>query len=232
MPPPLPPARRVGPPLAPSRPSPPKFASAPGSGCGPVALPGDGGAKNSRATAGPESDLGIDDAKSNAQRPPDSLQRINQFLQSIGDLASACSAWQVGSGAAIAIARMLDARGVVIHHHDRQRRLIRIIGVEGRNAVELLGGACVTDDDYVATAVLSSGRPLALRLRDELPWFAPPRFGELGASRSIVALPIMSGAGCVAIIEIVDADERREASIADVCDLVTEQLLRVLSPAA
>ena len=127
------------------------------------------------------------------------------------------------------MARTLEARGVLIHHYDQQLRELRIIGVDGPNTEELLGSVGNADDDFVATNVLSSGGTMRVRVDGELPGLAPQRLRALGTSRSIVAVPVMSVDGCVAIIELVDVDERCEPIISDICELLSEQLLRVLA---
>lgn len=128
------------------------------------------------------------------------------------------------------IARTLDARGVLIHRYDERARELRVIGVDGPMTEELLGSIGNVDDDFIAANVLAGGRKVKVCVDGELTELTPQRLRALRTSRSIVALPIMGVDGCVAIIEIVDVDERCEAIISDVCELLSEQLLRVLAP--
>lgn len=127
------------------------------------------------------------------------------------------------------MARTLDARGAIIHQYDPQTRELRIIGVDGPNAEDLLGSIANVDEDFIATNVLCSSQTMTVRVDGELPELAPQRLRALGTSRSIVAVPIMSGARLVALIELVDVDERCEQIIAEVCNLLHDQLLRVES---
>jgi hypothetical protein len=128
------------------------------------------------------------------------------------------------------MAKTLDARGVIIHRYDASARELRIIGVSGANTEELLGTVGDVDDDFIAMNVLASGQRMRVRVDGALPELTPRRLRALGTSRSIVALPVMRGPVCAAMIELVDVDEQCEPIIADVCELLGEQLLRVLAP--
>jgi hypothetical protein len=130
------------------------------------------------------------------------------------------------------LAKTLDARAVVIHRYDARVRELRIIGIEGPNSDGLLGSVANADDDFVAMNVLASEQTMTVRIDGELPELAPRRLRALGTSRSIVALPIMRGTACIAVIELVDVEERSVPIIADVCELLSEQLRRVLTPAS
>lgn len=154
------------------------------------------------------------------------------MLESINRIRASSTAWQVAAGCAAVMARTLDARGVIIHAHDPRARELRIIGVDGPNTEGLLGSVAHADEDFVAINVLASGGTTRVRVDGKLPELTPQRLRAVGTARSIVAVPIMSAAGCVAIVELVDVDERCEQIITDVCDLLSEQLLRVLAPAS
>jgi len=174
----------------------------------------------------------LEDTKPMPKASIESLKRIHSLLESINKIRSASTAWQVAAGCATVMARTLDARGVIIHAHDPRARELRIIGVDGPNTEELLGSVAHADDDFVAINVLASGGTMRVRVDGELPRHSPPRLRAVGTSREVVAVPIMSAAGCVAIVELVDVDERCEPIISVVCELLSEQLLRVLAPAS
>ena len=159
----------------------------------------------------------------------DSLKRIHALLESINKIRAASTAWQVAAGCAAVMAKTLDARGVLIHRYDEAARELRIIGVDGADTEELLGSVASVEDDFIAVNVLASGARMKVRVNGELPELSPRRLRALGASRSIVAVPIMGAGGCVAIVELVDVDEGCEPIISEVCELLSEQLLRVLS---
>jgi hypothetical protein len=108
-------------------------------------------------------------------------------------------------------------------------RELRIIGVDGPKTDELLGSVSNVDEDFIGTNVLASGTKMRVRVDGALPELSPPRLRVLGTSRSIVAVPVMSGDTCVALIELVDVDERCEALVSEVCELLGEQLRRVLT---
>ena len=87
------------------------------------------------------------------------------------------------------------------------------------------------DDDFVAINVLTSRAMMRVRVDGELPGHAPLRLRALATSREIVAVPVMSGADCVAIIELVDTNERCKSILPLICGLLGEQLVRVLARA-
>jgi hypothetical protein len=162
----------------------------------------------------------------------EALKRIHSLLESINKIRAAKAAWEVAGGCANVIARTLDARGVIIHACDERARELRVIGVDGADAAELLGSVGHIDEDFIAMNVLASGRKMKVCVDGELPELTPKRLRALGTSRSIVAIPIMGARGCVAILEIVDVDERCESIISEVCELLGEQLVRVLAAPA
>lgn len=136
--------------------------------------------------------------------------------------------WQAAGVCATALANALGARSVVIHAHDLARREIRAIGGHGANAADLLGATSSSDDDFVASTVMCNGKPLVMRIDGELPRLAPERLGVLGAKRSFVAVPALSWGRCVALIEIVDADDRLVGRVADSAAYVAERLAEFL----
>ena len=68
-----------------------------------------------------------------------------------------------------------------------------------------------------------------MRFDGELPRLAPRRLELLGAPRTLVAVPAMAWGRCVAMIEIIDADERFAPRVADAAGYVAERLAAYLS---
>lgn len=71
---------------------------------------------------------------------------------------------------------------------------------------------------------------MTVRVDGELPRFLPERLRGFGASRSIMATPIMSFGRCVAIVELVDVEARCEKIVTNVCGMVREPIVRALMP--
>jgi hypothetical protein len=142
------------------------------------------------------------------------------------------STWQAGSVCAGVLGRALGARAVVIHAHDLQSHELRTIGTHGDADVELLGAAVSSDDDLIASAVICNEKAVTMRFDGELPRHAPHRLGVVGAPRTLVAVPGMAWGRCVAIIEVIDADERLASRVADSTAYVAERLAQFLSAAA
>jgi hypothetical protein len=139
------------------------------------------------------------------------------------------SSWQAASVCASALARALGARAVVVHAHDLARRELRAIGVHGDRTADLLGSLDLSDDDLVASAVICNEKAVTMRFDGELPRLAPRRLTILGAPRTLVAVPAMAWGRCVAIIEIIDADDRFASRVADSAAYVAERLAAYLS---
>jgi hypothetical protein len=140
--------------------------------------------------------------------------------------------WQAASVCAAALTQALGARSVVIHAHDLTTREIRVIAAHGGSATDLLGSIESADDDFVASTVVCNGKALVMRFDGELPRLAPERLGALGAKRSLVAVPALAWGRFVALIEIVDADERLATRVADSGAYVAERLAEFLSERA
>jgi hypothetical protein len=138
------------------------------------------------------------------------------------------SAWQAASICAASLGRALGARAVMIHTHDRTRRELRTIGVHG-TSTDLLGASGSSDDDFVAATVLCNETPMTMRLDGGLPRVAPCRLGIAGASRTLVAVPAMAAGRCIALIEVIDADERWSPCVAATAAYVAERLAEFLS---
>jgi hypothetical protein len=142
------------------------------------------------------------------------------FARSTGEAAEMC---------AETLARALGARTVVIHTHDLSNRELRAVGAHGDGDFDIIGSAEPSDDDLVASAVICNQKSVTMRFDGELPRVAPKRLHAVGAPRTVVAAPAMSWGRCLAIVEVIDADERYAARVADSASYVAEQLARFLS---
>ena len=127
------------------------------------------------------------------------------------------------------LARALGARAVVIHTHDLERRELKAIGAHGDADIEVIGTSSPSDDDLVASAVLCNQKSVTLTFDGDLPRLAPERLHAVGAPRSVVAVPAMAWGRCLAIIEVIDADERYDDRVADSAAYVAERLAEFLS---
>jgi hypothetical protein len=159
------------------------------------------------------------------KRTRDDFLSIYKLGAAIDSLAADATSWQVAGRCASALADVLQARAVVIHHHDVLRGQVRSIGVHGPNAGDLLGTITNVDDDYVVSAVLANKTPLMLRIDGELPRFVPDRHRLLGTTRALAAFPVVRVDACVGIIEVAGVAEQRRQSITDACALVAQRLV-------
>ena len=148
------------------------------------------------------------------------------------DLVYADSPWQAARLCASALGRALGARSVIVHAHDLATRELRAIGVHGDGEFDVLGSSDPSEDDLVASAVICNEKPVTMRFDGELPRLAPRRLGMIGAPRTLVAVPAMAWGRCVAVIEIIDADERFAGRVADSAAYVAERLAAFLSDRA
>jgi hypothetical protein len=142
------------------------------------------------------------------------------------------NAWQAADVCAATLARAVGAKAVVVHAHDLLRRELRAIGVFGPRAHDVLGSLEPSEDDFVASAAICNQKPLSMKFDGELPRLAPARLGTVGAERSLVAVPVLAWSRCVALIEVIDADEIYEARVADAIAYVAERLAEFLSERA
>jgi hypothetical protein len=145
------------------------------------------------------------------------------------DLNYAESHWQAARLCATALGRALGARTVIVHAHDLATHELRAIGVHGDGEFDLLGTADHSEDDLVASAAICNQKPVTMRFDGELPRLAPQRLSLVGAPRTLVAVPVMAWGRCVALIEIIDADERYASRVADSAAYVAERLAAFLS---
>lgn len=141
------------------------------------------------------------------------------FARSAGEAAEMC---------AETLAKALGARAVVIHRHDLLSRELRAIGAHGDGDFDIIGSAEVSEDDLVASAVICNQRSVTMKFDGDLPSVAPKRLHHVGAPRTVVAAPAMSWGRCLAIVEVIDADERYAARVADSATYVAEQLAQFL----
>jgi hypothetical protein len=148
------------------------------------------------------------------------------------ELNYADSHWQAARLCATALGRALGARTVIVHGHDLVTRELRTIGVHGEGEFDLLGGAEGSEDDLVASAVICNEKAVTMRFDGELPRLAPKRLGMIAAPRTLVAVPVMAWGRCVALIEIIDADERLASRVAGSAAYVAERLAEFLSERA
>jgi hypothetical protein len=166
------------------------------------------------------------DASSSPHDPADVI------FDGLYEIEFADTSWQAAGVCAATLARALGARAVIIHAHDLVRRELRAIGVHGPHASAVLGTTEASDDDLVASAAICNEKPLTMRFDGELPRLAPVRLETIGAARSLVAVPVLAWGRCVALIEIVDADELYEARAQDAAAYVAERLAEFLSERA
>jgi hypothetical protein len=164
--------------------------------------------------------------------PPAKRDPIATLLEDIGDLELFGSAWQAAGICAAALVKALGAEAVLVHAVDAQAAELRIIGVHGAKTRNLLGECATVEDDFVGSTVASNGRPMTMRFDGELPRVAPPRLGLVEAKRSLVAVPVMASSGCVAVIEVVDADESLASKVAVACGHVAERMLKLFAARA
>lgn len=157
------------------------------------------------------------------------LDPTEVLFEGMYELENVDSSWQAASVCAAVLARALGARAVLVHSHDLVRRELRAIGVHGERTADLLGASELSDDDLVASAVICNEKPVTMRFDGELPRLAPRRLAILGAPRTLVAVPAMAWGRCVAIIEIIDADDRFAGRVADAALYVAERLAAYLS---
>jgi hypothetical protein len=141
------------------------------------------------------------------------------FAKSAGEAAEMC---------AETLAKALGARAVVIHRHDLMSRELRAIGAHGDGDFDIIGSAESSEEDLIASAVVCNQKSVTMKFDGELPSVAPKRMHHVGAPRTVVAAPAMSWGRCLAIVEVIDADERYAARVADSATYVAEQLAQFL----
>jgi hypothetical protein len=130
---------------------------------------------------------------------------IARLRERVGELEFFATSWQAAGVCAAALAESVDAKAVLVHVIDADRRALRTIGVHGKKASDLLGATVSTTDDRVAATVVTNKKAMALRFDGTLPQAAPERFRRTGTSSRLLAVPVTVGGRCVAIVEILDA---------------------------
>lgn len=126
------------------------------------------------------------------------------------------------------LARALGARAVIIHMHDDGHSELRTLAAHGPRTAALVGSTEPSEDDFIGGAVLCNGKPVSMSFDGELPMLAPRRLKVIGVNRSVVAVPAMIWKRCVAIIEVVDADERYAPRTSDAASYVAKRLAEYL----
>jgi hypothetical protein len=138
-------------------------------------------------------------------RTPDAI-----LFDAADDLENARTVREAADICAVALTAALRARAVIVHQHHLSRAELVKIAVCGVRAHDLIDTCASATTDTIAAAVVSERRPFRTRLTERRPSMLGPRFAVVGASRSIVAVPVVAWDRCVAIIEVIDADERWE----------------------
>ncbi len=172
---------------------------------------------------------------SSVQRKPrleSMLDPSEALFDGMYDLNYASSIWQAARLCASALGLALGARSVIVHAHDLSTRELRAIGVHGEGEFDVLGSSDGSDDDLVASAVICNQKAVTMQFDGELPRLAPRRLSMIGAPRTLVAVPAMAWGRCVAVIEIIDADERLASRVADSAAYVAERLAEFMSQQA
>jgi hypothetical protein len=182
----------------------------------------------------PESHVQLKPASAMARSKLESMLDPSEALfDGMYDLVYADSPWQAARLCASALGRALGARSVIVHAHDLATHELRAIGVHGDGEFDVLGSTDASEDDLVASAVICNEKAVTMRFDGELPRLAPRRLGMIGgAPRTLVAVPAMAWGRCVAVIEIIDADERFADRVADSAAYVAERLAAFLSDRA
>lgn len=148
----------------------------------------------------------------------DVLYELN-FVHTATNAATVC---------AEALARALGARAVLVHMHDVDQGDIRIIGVHGPRTMALVNTTEKIDDDLVGAPVSCNAKPVTMTFDGELPRSAPRRLRVIGVNRNLVAVPAMIWNRLVAMIEVIDPDERLASRAADAASYVAKRLAEYL----
>ena len=166
-----------------------------------------------------------------AKRIESTLDPMDVLFDGVYEMNFVDSAAEAASVCATALAKALRARAVIIHAHDLVKRELRAIGAFGA-AEDVVGLRSRSEDDLIASAVFCNEKPVTMRFEGELPYLAPPRLNLVGAPRTLVAVPAIAWGRCVAMIEVIDADDRVAERVADSTAYVAERLAEFLSERA
>lgn len=165
-------------------------------------------------------------------RVESTLDPMDVLFDGIYELNFVDTAVEAADVCAGALAKALRARAVVIHTHDLVAKQLRAIGVHGVSPSKILFSSEASEDDLVASAVICNQAPVTMRFDGELPKLAPQRLSHVGAPRTLVAVPALAWGRCVALIEVIDADDRVAHRVADSAAYVAERLAEFLSERA
>lgn len=147
----------------------------------------------------------------------------DRIFEDIYQLAFARGVAEAAQLCAETLAHALRARAVVVHTHDLSSHELRAIAAHGDGDFDVLGSKEASDDDLVASAVIANQRSVTLRFDGELPRIAPKRLHAVGAPRTLVAAPVLAWGRCLAIVEVIDADERLVPRAADSAAYVAQR---------
>jgi len=139
------------------------------------------------------------------------------------------TAWQAARACATALRQALEARAVAIHALSPWTDEFRIIGAQGPATDHLLGSVVATDEDIVTSALCANGKPWTLGLGDCPSRIRPDRVDVVGATRSLVAVPILVDGRCIGIIEVFDVNPKWARDAIDACTFAGERLAEQLA---
>jgi hypothetical protein len=143
-------------------------------------------------------------------------------------LAFVRTAKDAAADVACALQVALGARAVLVHAVDERQDEIRIIGAHGGASADLLGRKVALSRDVVASSFADrvSAVTIVLGVAGHR---VPERARILGAKSSLLAMRVFIGDRCVAIIEVIDSDDRylRRRHVA--CAYAAERLAMSLS---
>lgn len=130
------------------------------------------------------------------------------------------------------LAIALGARSVIVHRRDLRTGELRALGAYGDGDFDIIGTAEPSEEDLVAAAVLCNQKAVTMKFDGELSRVAPKRLHAVGAPRTLVAAPAISWGRCLAIIEVIDADERYAPRVADAAAYVAQTFAKFLAQQA
>lgn len=161
--------------------------------------------------------------------PPPSMTTDIERISASMRAATSGGRGGIAAIAAHEICRAARARGVLVQLYDERTDTICTIGAAGGEAKEQLGVDASAKTDFLAAHLRREGRSMTLCFEgDVLPSFAPRRLAEMGAQRSVVAVPARHGGTFVGMIEVVDAAEHL-GSVAETSECVAVELAALLA---
>jgi hypothetical protein len=167
-------------------------------------------------------------------QPLGALDPVRVLAVKFGKLVSARTAKDAAAVVACALQNALGARAVVIHAVDARRDELRVIGAHGGASADLFGRRIALSQDVVATSFADrADRVSAVTIvLGATGHRVPERARIVGATRSVLGMRVFIGDRCVALIEVIDSDERylRRRHVA--CAYAAERLAMSLSVVA